>query len=107
MRKRANVYSVTTDKMTNPVPTLAHENIRCQYVYEGKLKRDWVRSADLKNITAYCKFDGDLTINYNDVVKILDADLEESADLTFKVVDIQKPENLHTGNIDHTKVMLA
>jgi len=107
MKDYANVYTLTTDKMNNPIETLAHSKIKCQYVYEGKLKRDWVRSADLKNITAYCKFNGDLSIDYNDVVKILDNTDAESATLTFKVVDIQKPQNLHTGKVDHTKVMLA
>lgn len=107
MRDYANVYSHTTDKMNNPTETIVHSKIKCQYVYEGKLKRDWVRSADLKSILAYCKFDGDLSINYNDVVKILDDDDIESGALSFKVVDIQKPLNLHTGKIDHTRVMLA
>jgi hypothetical protein len=109
MRDRANVYTTTKDENNDPVETLLYEQIRCLFVEDGKLRRDWVRNADLREIRACCKFDGDKNINYDDVVKILDDDLEEYSDgsMSFRVVDKEKPKNLHTGNIDHTRVMLA
>ena len=101
------MYSISKDSMNNPVSSIKYQNKKCLYVYEGKLKRDWVRNVDLKNIKAMCIFDGDLDVDYDDIVKILDSNGNETTTEVFKIVDIEKPRNLHTGRVDHTKVMLA